>query len=196
MARSSTHRSRHGVSRVATIEAWGVVAAIIVTVFLVQTGVLHSLIEAANGLGQFSGLLAGVLYALFITTPLAIGAFIELAHIAPVWQIALWGALGASVIDYLLARSTRSPLVSEIMDGTFGKGNIKSFGKRATEGPFKWFVAILGAVLIAIPVPTDEEGIALLGVAHFSGWQLMLLMFAANFCGIYFIVAIASRFTA
>lgn len=185
---------RKGISRAATIEAWIVVAMVCATWWMLSSGTLERVIDTSTTFGPAAGLFAGLFYSLFITVPIAVGAFLALAGSAPAWQIALWGAFGSATVDFVLAKGVRSPLMTDILDAVFGTRTIESIEKKASRGPWRWVWALFGAFLLAIPLPTDEEGVALLGASNLKSWQLFFIMLIADFVGIYILVSAAELF--
>lgn len=192
MAGTRRHKAR--VTRGATIEAWAVVIMIAITWWMLSSGTLERLIDTSTAFGTAASLFAGLFYSVFATVPLAVGAFLSLAHTAPAWEIALWGGLGAGFADLVLAESMRSPLMNVLLDAVFGERNVEAIERRVSKGRWKWVSALFGAFLIAIPLPTDEEGVAFMGASRLRAWQLFVLTFAADFIGIYLLVSAASAF--
>ena len=176
------HQYKERIRRAATIEAWVVLAVIVATIWFLQSNVLADLVEKGSGLGPLSGFLTGLLYSTFVTTPLAIGGFIVLADTMPTWQIAMTGALGATVVDLALTRGIRSPLSVLLVQAVVGH-DIHMF--RRMRGPLRWGAGLFGALLIAIPLPTDELGVVFLGASHLQPLRLMALIFLADLIGIY-----------
>ena len=189
---SGTRRGRIPLS--ITAEAWLVVAAVAAAVWMLRSGALASIIAWTSDWSLLSSLVVGSLYSTFITTPLAIGGFIELSKTIPIWQIALTGGLGATIVDILLVDSLRSPLAMFLVRAVAGR-DVQSFGRRIARGKLRWMTALLGAFLIAIPLPTDELGVVLFGISHLRPLQLVPLIFAADFVGIYAIALAAQYFS-
>lgn len=189
MTRSYSSRGIRGdKSFSAFLEAWLVAGAIALTVWLVQSGMLASAIHFTAVYGPLSGFIAGLLYSTFITTPVAIGVLAEIGTISPIWQTAFVGAIGAMLVDLVLIRGMRSPLTEIIFQAAFGP-HVMHTSKRLAKGRFRWLAMLLGGLLIAIPLPTDELGIAMLGASHIQSWKLAPLIFVADFIGIYALVA-------
>ncbi len=55
---------------------------------------------------------------------------------------------------------------------------------------FAWFIPIIGAVIIASPLP-DEIGVSILGISKMKNWKFLLLSFFLNTVGIFIIVTVA-----
>ncbi len=190
----ATFGRRTRIPRSVTIEAWIIVILIGLTWWFLRSGQLAELVLVSTSLGPIALFAAGLLYSVFATVPLAVGAFLALAGNVPTWEIALWGGIGAAVADIILAEGVRSPLMNMLLDAVFGKENVRAVEKRLSHGSMRYFSAILGAALVAIPLPTDEEGIILMGASHLRAWQLLLLTFVADFVGIYVLVSAAQVF--
>lgn len=178
----------------ATIEAWLVLFAIALTVWLMRSGKLAELMDASTILGPAASFVAGLMYSTFVTTPLAIGSFIELSHSANALQIAFLGAFGAAFVDLLLAKGIRSPLMDAILHAAFGD-QIFSFAKKLSRGRWSTASAVLGCILVAIPLPTDEIGVTFLGLSHTSSWRVAPFIYIADFIGIFLFVSGVRAFT-
>ncbi len=172
----------------ATFEAWLVVAAIGLTIWLMRSGELAELMDASTILGPAASFVAGLMYSTFVTTPLAIGSFVELSHEANAWQIAFMGAFGAAFVDLLLAKGIRSPLMDAILHAAFGD-KLFVFAKKLSRGRWRVVSSVLGCILIAIPLPTDEVGVTFLGMSHMPSWRVAPLVYLADFIGIFLLVS-------
>ena len=185
----SEHRSR--ISRAATVEAWALLLFVLLTWWFLKTGVFESILQTSASVAEVSSHLAGLMYSVFATVPLAVGAFLALAHAVPAWQIALWGGLGSGLADLVLAEGVRSPLMNAVLSAVFGQKRLEALARRSPRGIWRYISALFGAFLIAIPLPTDEEGVLLMGASRLRAWQLFILTFAADFVGIYLLVSAA-----
>jgi hypothetical protein len=178
----------------ATVEAWLVVAAAGGTIWMLQSGTLAYVMDSSTALGPLAAFVAGLMYSTFVTTPLAIGSFYELAQTAPAVQIAALGALGATIIDLVLVKGIRSPLMDAILHAAFGN-KLYAFARRLSRGRLRILSVLLGSALIAIPLPTDEVGVTFLGMSHMRAWKLAPFVFAADFVGIYLLVSAVKVFS-
>ncbi|HEY4522304.1 MAG TPA: hypothetical protein VJH91_01555 [Candidatus Paceibacterota bacterium] len=190
MTRSHSDTAR--LTHAATIEAWIVVFVVALTIWLLKSGILSTALESASDFGVLSGFVAGLLYSTFVTTPLAIGGFIALSETMPIWQIAVFGALGATIMDLILMREIRSPLSQLLVRAAIGH-EVHAF--RKATGFMRWVLAIFGGLLIAIPLPTDELGIIFLGASHLRALQLVPVIFVADLVGIYGFLEVLRAFT-
>ncbi len=181
-------------SLAATVEAWLVVAAAGLTVWLLQSDTLSTIMDASTAFGPLAGFVAGLMYSTFITTPIAIGSFYELAHQSSALQIAFLGALGATLVDIVLVKGVRSPLMDSILRAAFGD-KLYLFARRLSKGKLRIVSALLGCFLIAIPVPTDEVGVTFLGMSHLGAWRVAPLIFVADFAGIFFLTSAFQTFS-
>jgi hypothetical protein len=109
-------------------------------------------------------------------------------------QIAFLGALGATLIDLVLVKGVRSPLMDSILHAAFGD-RLYLFAKRLSRGKLRVISALLGCLLIAIPIPTDEIGVTFLGMSHLGAWRVAPLIFAADFVGIFLLASAMQAFT-
>ena len=187
-------RKKPVTSRAITIEAWCFIIALVAAVWLYQAGVIAELILWVSSLGPLIGsLVAGAAFSTFVTTPFALAGFIEMgsAHVVPVWQIALSGALGATIMDLLLVKGIRSPIATLIVQAVVGH-DTEAFKSRIKRNPvLRWCAGIFGGFLMAIPLPTDELGVVFFGASGLRTFQMVPVIFAADFLGVYAVVSAA-----
>lgn len=185
------------ISRSVTVEAWLVVGVIILTVWLFQSGMLARGIEFLAGLGPVpASLIAGAAYSTFLTTPLAVGSFVTMGEMhLPIWQIAAIGALGATIVDLLLMKGAGSPLALLIVRTVTGRSSARFRARLKRVPGLRWIAAILGGVLVAAPLPTDELGVVFFSASGLRAFQILPLIFVADFIGVYAIVSAASFFS-
>jgi hypothetical protein len=116
-------------------------------------------------------------------------ALIESAAYVPLLKLCLVGAIGSVVGDLMLFRFMRSRLVEYFLTVSLHP-NVRRFGRRIAAGPFWWLGPIVGAVVVASPLP-DELGLIMMGLSSIRLWQFVSLAFVANMAGIYAIVSVA-----
>lgn len=172
-----------------TLEAWLLVLVIAVTWWLLNTGIAADFTRQAIEYGPIAALLIGAFYSVFVTTPIAVAGFFEIStSTIPLWQIAAAGALGATLVDLLLLRWVRSPLAALLVHAVVGH-DIKAFHRRRSLPRWAW--AMFGAVLISIPLPTDELGVVFMGASHLRTLHMVPIIYVADFIGIYAFISIS-----
>ena len=175
------------------VEAWIVVASIVVSIFLIETEVIHSLIQLLGQSYALSSFIAGIFFTSILTTTPAVVALGEISVHAPIWQVAFFGALGSLTGDLLIFRFIRSRLVLYIMRGFINQRTLR-YGKRLAAGPLWWVPIIGGGLIIASPLP-DEIGLVMLGMSEIKTWQFIPISFFANAFGIAMIALVVQHLT-
>jgi membrane protein DedA with SNARE-associated domain len=124
-------------------------------------------------------------------------ATVVLAHLStfsPVWQVALFGAIGAVIGDLLLFIFLRDKVVSDIQK-SIRPSVLHRLSKSFHFGFLKWLIPLSGALIIASPLP-DELGLAMLGISRSNTKTIMIISLVMNFIGIYMIASIAKAIVA
>src|SRR3989344_3328568 len=180
-----------------TIEAWLFVAMFSAAVWVYQSVLIVEVVRWTSSFGPLAaGIAAGAAFSTFVTTPFAIAGFIEMGsgYAIPLWQIAFSGAIGAAIVDLILVKGIRSPLALLLVHAVVGH-DTELFKSKIRRRPVaRWYAGLFGAVLIAIPLPTDELGVVFLGASGLSTLQMVPIIFVADFIGIYAIVSAAQAF--
>lgn len=168
-----------------------IAVGIVVTIVLSKFGVIDSLVYALRNYSVFACFLAGIFFTSTFTIAPASVAIVHIAaqHV-PVPSIALWGALGAMFGDLILFFFIKDRFSKDLM-GIFSSATRKHFFHSFHFGFFKWLSPILGALIIASPLP-DEIGISLLGMSKVRLSVLLPIAYVMNFVGIYLIIGFAN----
>jgi hypothetical protein len=131
-------------------------------------------------------ILASFFSGIFFTSVFTIApASIALTDISGVsiMSISFWGALGALCGDLVLFFFIRDRFAKDVM-ASMKPSVLKSIFKTFHFGFMKWLSPIIGALIIASPLP-DEFGLALLGFSRTKLSLLVPISFVMNFIGIY-----------
>lgn len=139
--------------------------------------------------GAFAG---GIMFASAFTVVSGTIILLSLAHTLPIWQIAITAGFGAIITNYFIFRFVRNDLYDEIKDIYEHFGNRHLTTLLHTKY-FHWFMPLLGALIIASPLP-DELGISLLGISRMSQKEFIFLSFVLNTLGITAILVIQKLF--
>lgn len=162
-----------------------ILIGIAISIALVETGALDA-IFGLIGHSAFSVFVAGIFFTSAFTIAPAAIALARIAASAPIQEVALWGALGAVCGDLILFFFIRDRFAADLMQTlkpSFTRHILNSFHL----GFLKWLSPILGALIIASPLP-DEFGLTLLGLSKTRVAVLIPISFAMNWLGIYGLV--------
>lgn len=181
------------IPREVTVEMWLFLIAFASSTWLFQTGLVAEAVQWTYGLGPLiAGFIGGLLYSTFVTTPFAIAGFIDLGstNALPVWQIALTGAIGATIADLVLVKGVRSPLAAILVRSVVGH-DIEAFKSKRRTFLSRWGLGLFGGLLIATPLPTDELGVIFFSASGLNIRQMVPVILISDFVGIYGFVYLA-----
>lgn len=173
------------------IDALLVAVSFVVAIYIVESGVVHMLLESVQSLDVVGIVIAGILFTSVFTTIPAIALIAELAQHTTVFTIALWGGLGAALGDYLIfwfVRDRGSADVDYILKLTRAR---KTLELLKTER-FRWLSIVMGSIIIVSPLP-DELGLAMIGLSRISTAIFLPLTFVLNAGGIGLIAFLAQN---
>ena len=156
--------------------------------FIFRNEALHSFLLHLGTLGYLGAFLAGMLFVSTFTV--ATGAIILLVlaeSLSPI-EIGIIAGLGAVVGDFAIFRFVKDDLAREIRDiyNKFDGGN--HLKKVLHTKYFSWTFPVLGAAIIASPLP-DEIGVSLMGISKMSTVKFLLISFLLNAIGIFLVVS-------
>jgi len=165
-----------------------ILAGIGAAILLAKYGALDGLIGLIGGDAPAS-FAAGIFFTSAFTIAPAALVLARMAETAPVWTVVSFGALGAMFGDLAIFFFLRDRFATDL------EASIKtSVAKRVMSsfhyGFLKWLSPILGAFIIASPLP-DELGLGLMGLSRTKATILAPIALAMNALGIYLIVIFA-----
>lgn len=155
------------------------------TFLLAQTGILDLILKflGSNAWGSF---ISGLFFTSAFTMAPASVALARLAETVPLITVALYGALGAMCGDLILFLFIRDRFADDLTSSlkpSFKRHLMSSFH----FGFLKWLAPLLGALIIASPIP-DEIGLGLLGITKTRVSVLLPVSFVMNAIGIYLLI--------
>lgn len=161
--------------------------SLLVAYFLSRFDTFHTFLLSLGELGYLGAFLAGILFVSTFTV--ATGAVILLVlaeKLSPI-EIGLIAGFGAVVSDFVIFRFIKDNLIEEITPiyKLLGGGHIT---KVLHTKYFSWMLPVIGAVIIASPLP-DEVGVSLMGISKMKTYQFLLLSFVLNAIGIFLVVS-------
>lgn len=145
-----------------------------------RTPAVREALLAVAQVGYPAAFFAGVLYGVSFTAPTATVLFASLAPIHPVLG-ALVGGAGAALYDLSVFSFVRH----EARQGMLAAWRSRLNGPRLP----RWLMVVIGAFILASPLP-DELAAGTLGLTTLRGWQFVVLSFALNGFGIFFILVV------
>lgn len=164
------------------IDALIIIISIILTILAVDLRWLEYFSNITNI--WLSSFMSGIFFTSVFTTIPATASLVTLSQHHSVWIVSLSGGLGALIGDLFIFNFIKNRLSQDIdylMNFNYKRRQrlMVIFKKRL----FYWLWPLLGALIIASPLP-DELGLILLGLSKVKRWLFALLSFILNFLGI------------
>ncbi|MBI5126349.1 MAG: hypothetical protein HZA80_01120 [Candidatus Taylorbacteria bacterium] len=167
-----------------------IVTGIILAFLVVRWPVFGATLQILQPFYPFAAFLAGIFFtSAFTLAPSAI-VLAKIAETAPGLQIALWGGLGAMVGDMVIFLFIRDRFAVHLSKAFKRSQLVRVFIKTFHFGFMKWLSPVLGALIIASPLP-DEFGLALMGLSRVKLIVLMPIAFVMNVLGIIGLISFA-----
>jgi len=167
-----------------------IVIGIFLAWFLISSGALDALFSISSRAYIAAIFIAGLFFTSAFTLAPAAIFLAELAQHAPPLTVALIGALGAMCGDLMLFLFIRDRFTEDVK-GVLGRKTVQRILNSFHLGFWKWLAPLLGALIIASPLP-DEFGLSLLGLSQVRIGILLPLTFVMNFLGILSVVVAAN----
>lgn len=158
--------------------------------FLISSGTLAGLLSISDAGRTAQSFVAGLFFTSVFTIAPAAVFLAGLAETTPVLIVAFFGALGAMCGDLILFLFIRDRLADDIK-ALFPKRAVRRFLNSFHLGFWKWLAPLLGALIIASPLP-DEFGLSLLGLSKTRVVVLLPVAFVMNFLGILAVAGVAA----
>ena len=162
--------------------------SLVIAFFVLQNEQLHSFMMHLGKLGYVGAFFAGILFVSTFTV--ATGAIILLVlaeTLSPV-ELGIIAGFGAVTGDLLIFRFVKDDLAKEIklLYKRFDKNH--HFKKVLHTRYFSWSLPVVGALIIASPLP-DELGVSLMGISKLKTYQFLLISFVLNSLGIFLVTS-------
>ena len=164
----------------------GLVLAIIIAYIIFSNPTVQAFVNALNGWGYLGAFIAGTMFALGFTSPLAAGFFL-VYNTNNLFLTAVVGGFGALLADMAIFKLIRFSFMDEFKrlrktKMISGLNNLmeKSLGHRIRV----YLLYALAGIFIASPLP-DEAGIIMLaGLTRIKTSSLAIISFILNTVGI------------
>lgn len=159
-----------------------VVISIIVALLLVRSGLIDEILGHVQGYYIIGAFVAGLFFTSAFTTAPAIVVLAKLSLVFPPVMVALVGALGSVIGDYVIFSFVKGH-VSKDINYLLSHAKSRRIRHIFRYRFVKWSLAFLGALIIASPLP-DELGLALMGMSKISTKRFILISYTFNALGI------------
>jgi len=172
------------------IDTLVVVASIFLAIYIVESGIIHTFIAATSGNILLASFVAGLFFTSVFTTAPSVVVLGKLAQQGSLLVVALAGAAGAVLGDYILYLFVRDRIAVDAK--LFMSGPRLKFVMRALKhSRLRFVLPVVGALIIASPLP-DELGMLLLGISSVKSRTFLLVSFSMNALGI-LLIGLAAR---
>src|SRR3990167_3861327 len=163
-----------------------VLIGLLVAFFLADYLPFQSLLLKLKELKYLGAFLGGILFVSTFTFGIGTIILTALTDSFSIISIAFFAGLGAMFGDFLIFRFVKDRLVEEIrpLYQKFGNSQLR---KIFYSHLFAWMLPILGAIIIASPLP-DELGVSLMGITNIKASKFILISFILNTVGIFLIL--------
>lgn len=166
-----------------------IIIGAVIALLLTQIGVLQWFIGLLGG-SIITSFVSGIFFtSAFTIAPSAI-VLSQIGHNMSPHVVAIVGALGATCGDLLLFTFIRDRFAKDLMN-SLRPSIVKKILHSLHLGFLKWLSPLLGALIIASPLP-DELGLTLLGLSKTRILVLIPISFIMNTLGIYVIIMFAN----
>jgi hypothetical protein len=166
-----------------------IILSIAIAIILVKTGILNELFIGLQEWRFLGIILAGALFvSIFTAVPAGVVLF-EAATVGSVWEVALFGAIGALIGDFLIFRFVKNNLV-ESVKSLISQARRERIVSIFELKIFRWLFPFFGALIVASPLP-DEIGLAMMGFAKMETKFFIPISFFLNFVGILILGSLA-----
>ncbi len=184
------------------------VISFIAAYYIISSEQVSSLIQELGNFGYMASFLAGMFFSYGITTAPATVALFNLGQNLNPFLIALIGASGTVISDYIIFRFVRDRLLDEIkllskdvktltkpVSALFFWEELRIRLWRAISHSKLWnvIIPVIAGFIIASPLP-DEIGVALFGAIKFDPKKFIAVAYFLNFAGILVISSLARLF--
>jgi len=161
--------------------------------FILRNETIHSYLLHLGNFGYFGAFLAGILFVSTFTVATGAIILLVLAETLSPIEIGLVAGFGAVVGDFIIFRFVQDDLANEIK-GIYNLFDRKHHFKKVLHSKyFSWTLPVIGAAIIASPLP-DEIGVSLMGISKMKTYKFLLISFILNAIGIFLVVSASTFF--
>lgn len=136
--------------------------------------------------GYFGAIITGFFYVIAFTAAPALAVLYNFSLFLNPIELSLLAGIGSVISDLVMFKLFRN---KSLFHFNLQEKKVKqwSLPRILRNRYFAWLTVVLGAIIIASPLP-DELGISLLSVSKIKQWQFIILTFLLNSLGIYLLL--------
>lgn len=165
--------------------------SILFAILIAQSTIVFDLLKYLSIFKYLTIFIAGIFFTSVFTTAPALVILGEISRVESFLLVSLIGGLGAVVGDFILFKLFKDRIYYDIRY-LFKHSKINRISHIFKTGIFYWFTPLIGAIIIASPLP-DELALAFLGFMRIRSSTLIIISFVFNSIGIY-IIGLASYY--
>lgn len=150
----------------------------------------QNLLLTLGDYGYLGAFFAGLLFVSTFTVAFGVIILSVLAQYLSPIEIGLIAGLGAVVGDLIIFQFIKDNLVDEVLALYESIGG-NHLSKLLHTKYFSWTLPVLGAAIIASPLP-DEIGVSLLGISRMKTYKFVVLSFLLNSIGIFLVLTLST----
>ncbi len=160
--------------------------SLLLAIYLFRNETFHSYLLHLGNLGYIGAFIGGILFVSTFTVATATLILLVLAEGLNPVEIGLVAGAGAVIGDVLIFHFIKDGLSGEVRS-LYNQVSGRHLTKVIHSRYFSWTFPVIGALLIASPLP-DEIGISLMGISKMKFSNFLVLSFVLNSIGIFIIV--------
>ena len=163
-----------------------VILGTIVAFVMSQSNGMHEFLMHLGTWGYVGGFVGGILFVSSFTAGIGTVILILLSESLPIFPLSVVAGLGGLLGDFTIYKVVKDDLIKELAPvyKKFGGEIVTKFFKQKR---LKWAVAVLGAVIVASPLP-DELGISLMGIGGVKTKNFLFITFFLDIIGVFILL--------
>lgn len=168
-----------------------ILISIIGAIYIAKSGIIHDFVLNFPENNYLASFFAGIFFTSIFTTAPSIVILGEIAKEGSVVSVAVFGAFGAVVGDYIIFRFFKDRFAEDITE-LFSCKVRRKVSLILQKKIFRFMTPVIGAFIIASPFP-DEFGIMLLSISKIKSTLFLPISYTFNFIGIILIGFVATH---
>ncbi len=163
--------------------------SIVVFIFLADTPFVKDMIAQIGDWGYLGAVIIGMLSVMTFTAAPALVILYELSGTLNIYELCILAGVGSVLGDFIIFSFFKDKVFSEL-EPIITKIVAKPFMHIFRTHYFAWLTPVIGAIIIASPLP-DDLGVGLLSASKIKKWQFIILSFVLNSIGLWILISTA-----